>query len=1148
MGKRKVLIGLISIAALILVAGAIYFLNGRFHFWADENQISETNLLLNPSFEETSNSSTPDHWSILPNSGGISRTASLDTQEVYEPSAANTRSLRLEWVKSAAGTSSLWSALVSDQISAGKDGYYEISGWFKSKHGNERLYFGIQELDADGKEIIFEKDSSTFNPVAAEGSFVNTDWQEYKGVAKIKNVNTRSIRVCVYAPTTASSDNSIWPADDPGIVWLDNLSVKRINFSSFGCSNSASSKCANFSNFNTSDSQLIDSSSDSIALPSSSFSEPKNDANDGSTYREILPSDNSAPNRNGYIKIPAFKVGDDGYATSNAIVEIAYQDTMNAEKYSLGSQAYSAQLYGKENLDTSDSNGYSRQSFAGLGEFGNLGWKTSQTLYFANSYRPLKAIDGYFWIRIKMPQNSYFPDTDSDFKKSSLPIKYVSINFIDDAETENFMAFQRRSRGLTEAKIPADGQEINQDFYWFSDSCERQIFSDSLPNSESATDEIKINAFLSEKKSACFSLRAKQNVNNLKIDLSDLIGAKDVISKDNIHLEEEVYNYHYWDDYTEGSTYGYQPDYFQNFQTTQLKASSSFPLTLTVDVADNLAGGIYTGQIIVSGGQVEKITIPIKFEVLPTKLLSSDTIKFIYSNPYAEAMIPASVDKTMVEAASSSGFDTLVTPVPSFSPKLVSGLIEFDLGSFRERFDQTMTAGGFNKYAAYTSLYSSANEIIAALNLNGTLWDNLSNPDFIIAFNNLISQIDSYSKNNGAELLLSVNDEPGTNLKRRVYADRLYPLIRQAGIKTWSTYYPECNLPLACSDSSICGSNTLSSLSSLIDYKLYAMRYLSESNVSSSPNSFAYYTTYYSQLRNPVINRFLNGFYAWKTDAKVVANYTLFWPTAEPTYNEFDTDGVAVFPTSAPDYSMTNILNKNQSLAETTSLRSAAAGNRDRKMIGTLENLIAQNANSQIAILAQDFLNDLETKISKDFNTSYAANKDEFGVFHAITKSLSDHNNETDYKVFDQAELSIYNYIKQLIPVTPPSFVSSFNLTDNQVITTNPYMLSVKVKDPSKVSKVEYYIDNILIGTATLPDVNGVYDWPWDTSKYHSTVKIVVYGTDGTTEEVIRNTTVQLSSGNETNGGNGNSIVSVLPKTGEEAWWKRISEYCKKIF
>ena len=123
--------------------------------------------------------------------------------------------------------------------------------------------------------------------------------------------------------------------------------------------------------------------------------------------------------------------------------------------------------------------------------------------------------------------------------------------------------------------------------------------------------------------------------------------------------------------------------------------------------------------------------------------------------------------------------------------------------------------------------------------------------------------------------------------------------------------------------------------------------------------------------------------------------------------------------------------------------------------------------------------------------------------------------------------------------------VDGFNLTDNQVITTNPYMLSVKVKDPSKVSKVEYYIDNILIGTATLPDVNGVYDWPWDTSKYHSTVKIVVYGTDGTTEEIIRNTTVQLLD--ENTSGDGRDIVPVLPKTGEESWWKRISEY-KKIF
>jgi len=123
--------------------------------------------------------------------------------------------------------------------------------------------------------------------------------------------------------------------------------------------------------------------------------------------------------------------------------------------------------------------------------------------------------------------------------------------------------------------------------------------------------------------------------------------------------------------------------------------------------------------------------------------------------------------------------------------------------------------------------------------------------------------------------------------------------------------------------------------------------------------------------------------------------------------------------------------------------------------------------------------------------------------------------------------------------------IISVNLIDGQMITTNPYIISVQAKDAAetlKISKVEFYIDNTLIGTTTLPTVSGVYDCLWDTSKYHSTVKIIVYGTDGTTQEITRNTTVNLSSTQDNN-----DIVVVLPKTGEEGLKNKLVDYLDKI-
>jgi len=120
--------------------------------------------------------------------------------------------------------------------------------------------------------------------------------------------------------------------------------------------------------------------------------------------------------------------------------------------------------------------------------------------------------------------------------------------------------------------------------------------------------------------------------------------------------------------------------------------------------------------------------------------------------------------------------------------------------------------------------------------------------------------------------------------------------------------------------------------------------------------------------------------------------------------------------------------------------------------------------------------------------------------------------------------------VVSLKPKADTSPIDSLNLTEGQVITTNPYILSLKLKDPAdttKVSKVEFYIDNTLISTSTLPDVSGTYQAVWDTSKYHSVVKVIVYNTDGTTETVTRNTTVNLSQDYQS------PIVNVLPMTGE---------------
>lgn len=72
--------------------------------------------------------------------------------------------------------------------------------------------------------------------------------------------------------------------------------------------------------------------------------------------------------------------------------------------------------------------------------------------------------------------------------------------------------------------------------------------------------------------------------------------------------------------------------------------------------------------------------------------------------------------------------------------------------------------------------------------------------------------------------------------------------------------------------------------------------------------------------------------------------------------------------------------------------------------------------------------------------------------------------------------------------------LTSVNLVDGQVVTTNPYILRVKATDSaSGIWRVEFYVDDNLICTDSVVDANGDYTCNWDTSQYHSSVFVRVF-------------------------------------------------------
>ncbi|MFH1737183.1 MAG: prenyltransferase/squalene oxidase repeat-containing protein, partial [Actinomycetota bacterium] len=91
-----------------------------------------------------------------------------------------------------------------------------------------------------------------------------------------------------------------------------------------------------------------------------------------------------------------------------------------------------------------------------------------------------------------------------------------------------------------------------------------------------------------------------------------------------------------------------------------------------------------------------------------------------------------------------------------------------------------------------------------------------------------------------------------------------------------------------------------------------------------------------------------------------------------------------------------------------------------------------------------------------------------------------------------------------------PVFVSLYggiqpiNVEEGQTITINPYVVKVCPSSPFGIAYVEFFIDGILVGTASVPDADGVYSFIWDTGKYHGQLRVVAYDIFGARSEITR--------------------------------------------
>ncbi|AKM82010.1 TPA: hypothetical protein DD449_02855 [Candidatus Berkelbacteria bacterium] len=967
------------------------------------------NLLTNPGFE-----SGLTGWNLNPQKD---KTVTVDKSQHHSGAAS------LKFVSNPApkidgspgSLSSTHATFSNQELPVNKNDYYEMSVFIKGGNGTEKIYFGWQELDSNNNSV------GSWTSIISGGQIVTTDWKQYKGVNRIHSADTVKIKILFFGINR-------------GTTYWDDFSLIGFNSKQFGCQNTIDSRCIKFSGLNSNSSVLSDNQGNK-AMDAENFSGVITDS-ENVAYREVLAK------KTVEIKIPAPK--DFNANDSDMIVEIRYKDVFHYSDYITHNVLKGVTIQNKSPWFDSSTGSYFSGSygFDNTGLYGNQAWLTGQTLFLNSKDNPkaLKPIDGYYQFKITMPTLT-LKDGDAD---PAFVIDYISINKLVQADSTAFIEFQKRTRVMRAAYLPDNNPApaVAGNLTWFNSPSIELVLPYSKP---SAQDTIKkpINAFsvIGEVEPINFSIYAKNNLKNLQFNIGSFSSSGNTILPANLSIKKVVYEERQWVGSIAGNTYGLLPDRLENFDKMDLNSDSlhhTQQFYLLVDLPKNQPGGMYSGNIdiMISGLKVD--TIPITIDVLPVVLDSANHFNAISRNPYSNpTALTSKYQDLAIQNMVSHDMDTVIGNVSTITPMTGDGSsanpFKFNTESFNNTLNSSFEKGANQKLAMYQGLGGAATTIIKQLqkrDVNFTkssaLYDQLSDPLFVNAMGELVLELkqsmDNFNIQNktNVTLILETSDEPGVDLTKRIQEDRIDRIIKAKGVKTFITYSSNANIELDCNEIDLCGSYTgkIPALAPLIDYRIYPVWHTGAiDNSGYLQGSEGYYTTYYSQLRDPVYNRFMSGLYAEKMDTKIIYNWVYYDNAGGDSFNDFDICSDRAFPRTAYDYVLA-YPTWDGNINSSVSLEAMREGAKDGKYYATLQRLIDErlkiNPNDQTAIKAKQFLENILSNVKSDWTKDYVNKKNDYGFGNEIIKSVSSTGNPTDYAVFDNIRKTMFNYIKQL--------------------------------------------------------------------------------------------------------------------------------------
>jgi hypothetical protein len=540
---------------------------------------------------------------------------------------------------------------------------------------------------------------------------------------------------------------------------------------------------------------------------------------------------------------------------------------------------------------------------------------------------------------------------------------------------------------------------------------------------------------------ACFSIYSEGGVNDLTITISDLtnvdsnIGSSNVTAYQVIHSERQL-----------GSlsldSYSLLPDHITDFNSLSVEQNTSETIWLKVNIPDKdagLAAGLYTGQITITRPGEPNVYVPIDVNVYDITLDEPNSIYPVWPDGWYR--LSSNMD-TVYSMVSEAGLG----PFVSWSAASVQGInmidisdpcdtnnIVFDDQALKDSIDESRAKGFLKNYVMlYIGIPNYAGKMYELVTnkdydeSDPNLWDNLSDPCFVYWFGELIDRYEEIGDACGVTFLYFPYDEPLSHPDRRIINDRLCTIIHAHNGLTAVTYSTTCEIPCPndCGGQDNCPeegyynvpttNGKIPELTELIDYKMWALSHESAGYAKHQNPAYHGQFGYYhgSQNYNPVYNRFLDGLFASRTDATAVFGFKLGCGTNDP-YNDFDLAYNDRF--SDHDFYYSDFLYSYPTWSGKIwygigGIEATREGIKDSRYFATLKRLITEEPNDVVAQDAQEYLDELESRINPDY-MSYKNQSTELGHYQAILKAISSTSDQNDFEAFTQIRKKIADYI-----------------------------------------------------------------------------------------------------------------------------------------